>query len=212
MNTREKVGLTLFWVGIAYMVGVGWLAGWSFGSTFRGVSLAEVNQTVWALDRPLFWLWVFSIPVGSIFAGAGILLHGGSKGSRVWMFAVGVILVLALMQFLPTSTHYPPVFGIVGGLILALFLLTLWFWAKRRTSLEGPAGTAADLRLTGYVWFIIAMWYLCGALGARYLNALGELDTGSPVPIILYLAFGWLFFFLAQYMEAKSVSEGRGTV
>jgi hypothetical protein len=212
MNTKEKVGLTLFWIGLAYMVGVGWFAGWSFASAFRGVSLAEVNQTVWALDRPLFWLWAFSVPLGSILAGAGILMRGGSMGSRIWMFAVGMVLVLALMRFVPVGTHYPPVFGIFGGLILGLFILTVWFWAKRRTSLDGPAGMAADFRLVGYVWFIIAMWYLCGALGARYLNALGELDTGSPVPIILYLAFGWLFLFLAQYTEAKSVGEGRGAV
>ena len=121
-------------------------------------------------------------------------------------FGIGMVLALTLIQFTPTGTHRPPVFGVLGGVILALFLLMLWFWAKRRAHLEGTAKTVADLRVTGYVWLIIAMWYLCGTLGAPYLSAVTELDLGSPVPIILYLVLAWVFLFLAQYKEAKAMT------
>jgi hypothetical protein len=94
---------------------------------------------------------------------------------------------------------------VVGGVILALFILTVWFWAKSRAKLEGAARRAADLRLTGYVWLIISMWYLCGVVGARYLTGLEQLNPGSPVPTIVYLALAWLFLCLAQYTEAKPV-------
>ncbi|UCC71941.1 MAG: hypothetical protein JSV86_16460 [Gemmatimonadota bacterium] len=207
MISKREIGIILLWVGIVYMVVMGWLASWWFAATFRDVTLAQVAETAWALNRPLFWLWVLSVPLGSVVAGVGILLRVGSKGSHIWSFGVGMVLVLALIQLVPTGTHRPPVFGVVGGLILALFLLTVWFWARSRANLEGPAKTAADLRLTGYVWLIIAMWYLCGTLAARYLSAFGELAQGSPVPVLLYLALGWLFLFLAQYTEAKSVSR-----
>jgi hypothetical protein len=207
MISKRAVGLTLFWIGIAYMVGMGWLASWWFTDTFRTLTLEEISETAWALDKPLFWLWAFSVPAGSILAGVGILLRVGSKGTHIWSFGIGMVLALTLIQFAPTGTHRPPVFGVLGGLILALFLLMLWFWAKRRANLEGAAKTIADLRLTGYVWLIIAMWYLCGTLGAPYLSAFAELAAGSsPVPVILYLVLAWLFLFLAQYREAKAMT------
>ncbi len=210
MISKRAVGLTLFWIGFAYMVGMGWLASWWFTDTFRTLTLAEISETAWALNRPLFWVWAFSVPLGSILAAIGILLRGGSKGSHICLFGIGMVLALLLIQLAPTGTHRPPVFGVVGGLILALFLLTVWFWAKSRAKLEGSARTVADLRLTGYVWLIIAMWYLCGRLGADYLSAFAEVGSGSPVPVILYLAIGWLFLFLAQYTETKSVAAGQG--
>jgi hypothetical protein len=206
MISKREVGLTLFWMGFAYMVGMGWLAGWWVTDTARTSTLEEISLTAWAFDRPLFWLWAFSVPAGSILAGIGILLRGGSKRTHTWIFGIGMVLALTLIQFAPTGTHRPPLFGVLGGLILALFLLMLWFWAKRRAHLEGVAKTVADLRLTGYVWLIIAMWYLCGTLGAPYLSAVAELDLGSPVPIILYLVLAWLFLFLAQYKEAKAMT------
>ncbi|KPK79204.1 MAG: hypothetical protein AMS25_13515 [Gemmatimonas sp. SM23_52] len=205
MFAKKNVGLIVLWIGIVYMALMGWLASWWFAATFRDLTLAEISETAWALNRPLFWLWAYSVPLGSILAGLGLLLRAGSKPSHLWYFGIGMVLALVLIQFLPTGTHHPPVFGVVGGLILAFFLLTVWFWAKNRAHLQGPAKRAADLRLAGYVWLIIAMWYLCGRLGAGYLSAFGELDLGSPVPVILYLALGWLFLFLAQYTEAKPV-------
>jgi hypothetical protein len=205
MLTRKNVGLALLWIGIVYMVVMGWLASWWFAATFRDLTLVEIRETAWALNRPLFWLWAFSVPLGSILAGLGLLLRAGSEASYIWSFVMVMVVALGLTPFVPTETHHPPVFGVVGGVILALFILTVWFWAKSRASLEGPAKRAADLRLTGYVWLIISMWYLCGTVGAPYLTGLKQLDPGSPVPVIVYLALAWLFLFLAQYTEAKSV-------
>lgn len=209
MLTKKEVGLIVLWIGFVYMVLMGWLASWWFAATFRDLTLAEIGETAWALNRPLFWLWALSVPLGSIVAGVGLLLRTGSKGTHIWVFGIGMVVALLLIQFVPTGTHHPPAFGVIGGLILALFILSVCFWAKSRPNLEGPAKRAADLRLTGYVWLIIAMWYLCGTLGAPYLRGLAELDPGSPVPVIVYLALAWLFLFLAQYTEAKSVGASR---
>jgi hypothetical protein len=93
---------------------------------------------------------------------------------------------------------------VAGGLILAFFLAILWFWAKRRATLEGPAKTAADLELTGYVFLLIAMWYLCGDLSRPYQKALSSLPLQSPVSTIVYLVLGWLFLLLSQYKTAQA--------
>jgi hypothetical protein len=89
MNAKRNVGIAMLSLGIAYMVVIGWLAGWSFAATFRSQTLAEVNETVWTLSGPLFWSWVFSVPMGAVISGVGLLLFVGAKRSHIWIFGVG---------------------------------------------------------------------------------------------------------------------------
>jgi hypothetical protein len=204
MNTKKKVGLTIFWLGAVYMVGVGWLGGWSFGSTYRNHSLAEINATAWALSSPLFWIWAFSVPVGSVLAGLGLLLYSESRRSHIWVFVVGMFSAMALIELMRGSTHHPPIYGVVGGLILACFLLILWFWAKKRPILSGRAKMAANLQLVGYVFMFLAMWNICGTLGALFYEALSSNETQTPISVILYLGLGWIFLFLSHYVDSKT--------
>jgi hypothetical protein len=104
------------------------------------------------------------------------------------------------------------VFGIGGVLVMALFLITIWFWAKRRPLLEGSARTAADFQLAGYVFFLVAMWFLCGLLGPpNYLlntdkvQQFGSLQNAQAeaVKILIYFILGWLFLFLSHYKLRK---------
>ena len=201
MSVRRRVGFATLWLGIAYMVVIGWVASWSFGATFRNQTLAEVNETVWSMTSPLFWSWVFSVPAGALIAGVGLLLVVNAKASHVWVFGVGMLVALSMIWQLGGTAHFPPLYGVVGGLILGSFLLILWLWAKKRTALEGRAGTAADLQLTGYVFLIIAMWQACGMAGQRFYQALSSVDPMSPISLILYLGLGWLFLLLSHYVD-----------
>ena len=204
MNARRNIGIVMLWLGIAYMVVMGWLAGWSFAATFRSQTLAEVSETAWTLSGPLFWSWAFSVPLGAVIAGTGLLLFVGAKRSHVWAFGVGMLVVLSVIGLLRGVQHFPPVYGIVGGLILGFFLLILWFWAMKRPTLVGRAGTAADLQLAGYVFLVIAMWQACGMAGQRFYQALSTVDPISPISLILYAGLGWLFLFLSHYVESRS--------
>ena len=201
MSVRRNVGIAMLWLGVVYMVVIGWVASWSFATTFRSQTLAEVNETVWALNGPLFWSWVFSVPAGALIAGVGLLLFVNAKASHVWAFGVGMLAALSVIGQLGGAPHFPPVFGVVGGLILGCFLLILWLWAKKRSTLEGRSGTAADLQLTGYVFLIIAMWQACGMAGQRFYHALSSVDPMSPISLILYLGLGWLFLLLNHYVD-----------
>ena len=201
MSVKRRVGFVTLWLGIAYMVVIGWVASWSFAATFRSQTFAEVNETVWAMNGPLFWSWVFSVPAGALIAGVGLLLVVNAKASHVWAFGVGMLVALSVIGLLRGGPHIPQVFGVVGGLILGCFLLILWLWAKKRTTLEGRAGTAADVQLAGYVFLIIAMWQACGLAGQRFYQALSSVDPMSPISLILYLGLGWLFLLLSHYMD-----------
>ena len=203
MNTKKKIGLAIFWLSVVYMVGVGWFGGWSFASTYRDLSLEETDSTVWALSSALFWIWAFSVPVGSVLAGLGLLLYSDSRRSEIWAFAAGMFASMALVEFMRGSTHHPPVYGVVGGLILVCFLLILWFWAKKQSNLSGRARMAANLQLVGYVFMLLAAWNICGTLGALFYKALSSNETQTPISIILYFGLGWIFLLSSHYLESK---------
>jgi len=207
-STQEtkRVGLIIFWIGAAYMIGMSFIASWSVGPALRNLSLDQVNKTIWAMNSPLFWAWAFSVPLGSILAGIGILLHARSKGSHIWLFGIGVFAVLVVANSLRFA-HFPPLFGIGGGLILAFFLAMLWLWARKHATLEGAAKTAANFQLVGYVFLLIAMWFLCGILSMPFMKSLSDLPPSSPVAIMVYLVLGWLFLFLSHWKSAQATGK-----
>ncbi len=185
------------------MVVMSFVASWLITPALRNLSPAQYNETIWSWDGALFWIWAFAIPLGSILVGIGILLYVRAKSSLIWLFGIGILLILGIAEQLLPSTHFPPVFGIGGGLILGFFLAILWFWAKKYKVLEGAAKTAAYFQLVGYAFLLIAMWFLCGTLGAPFLTVLEEEPPSSPVSIIVYLVLGWLFLFLSHYKSRK---------
>jgi len=211
MRTK-KTGLVVFWIGAGLMGGMGLVASFWARAAYRNLTLAQVNETAWAIGGPLLGLWASAVPLGAILAGIGVLLYVRAKGSHIWLFGIGVFAVLLAdiltkWRILPKPPHVPVLYGVAGGLILAFFLAILWFWAKRRATLDGPAKTAADLQLTGYVFLLIAMWYLCGDLSRPYHKALLELPLASPVSTIVYLVLGWLFLLLGHYRSAQAGRE-----
>lgn len=163
---------------------------------------------------PLLGLWASAVPIGAILAGVGMLSYVRAQRSRIWQFALGVFAVLLVdilskFRILLRPAHSPPLFGIGGGLILACFVATLWFWAKKRATLDGATRMAADLQLTGYVFLFAAMWYLCGDLSRPYQKALLDLPLRSPVSTIVYLVLGWLFLSFSHYGTARMMRESR---
>jgi len=141
-----------------------------------------------------------------------MLLYVRAKGSRIWLFGLGIFAVLLIdilikWHILPTPAHTPCLFGMGGALMVAFFLIILWLWAEKRLHLEGAEKTAADLQLAGYVFLIIAMWYLCGELARPYQTALLELPHNSPISSIVYLVLGWLFFLLSHYKSAQALPK-----
>ena len=211
MKTR-RTGLIIFWIFVLYMVGMGFVASWLVVPTYRNLAPSQISETIWVGNTIVRLLWAFSAPVGAVLACVGLLIYNRVKGTRIWLFGVGVPLILTGIGFLPILGYYPRVFGIGGGLILALFLIIVWFWTKRFLLLEGSARTAAGFQLAGYVFFLVAMWYLCGLLGppVYLLNTDKVQQFGSlrsahaeAVKILIYFILGWLSLFLSHYKLRK---------
>jgi hypothetical protein len=208
----NRVGLIVFWTFVVYLVGISCVASWWVVPIFRNLAPDQISETVWGGSNLVRRLWSFSVPVGSVLACVGLLIYSRSKWTHIVLFGIGATLLLSGVGFMPISGYYPPVFGIGGVLVMVLFLITVLFWAKRRPLLEGSAGTAADFQLVGYVFFLVAMWYLCGLLGPpNYLlntDKVQQFDTlqnaqAEALKILIYFIFGWLFLFLSHYKSRK---------
>ena len=153
----KRTGLTIFLIGAMYVI-MGSVSGWWVHITYSNLPPAQINDTVWASGSRIFVLWSLSIPIGSILATLGIALYAQIKGPRMWTYITGAILVVLWLYFWKTFNVqlYPPMFGVLGGLITVFFLAILWYWAKKRAMLEGPEKTAADFQLISYVFFLHA--------------------------------------------------------
>ena len=202
--TKQKVGLVIFWIGVIWAILWGVIGSISVSSAMNSLTTDELNQTMWALTGPLMMLWgVFGATLGALVTGIGLLLYSGAKGSTVWKFGIGILLVLIVGTQLGRLGHFPPLFGIGGTLILLFFIGILWLWAKERIALKGSSTTAADLKLVGYVFMLIGVWFVCGIASQPFLKALEGVAPSSPVHVLIFLVLGWLFLFLGHYKSRK---------
>ena len=201
--TKKKVGLILFFIAVIWEILWG-LIDWIFVSlAIRTLTMDELNQTIWRHPGPLFLLWGFYVPLGTLIAGIGMLLYSGAKGSSIWKYVLGIVLAMLIYPAVWHLAHIPPLFGVGGTLILLFFMGILWLWAKERIAMKDLPTIAADLRLVGYVFMLIAAWAICGDLGQPFLKAYEGAPPKSPLYVMIVLVLGWFFLFLSHYKSRK---------
>jgi hypothetical protein len=158
---KQKVGLVLFWTGIVWTVAWEIVAVVKILPLMHSLTLDEFNQTIWAFTGPLMGLRGLSMPLGAIIAGSGILLYSSAKGSTIWKVGLGLFIVLIIsLVALGLNFYSAPLFGIGGSLIFLSFVGILWSLAKERIALKGSSTTALDFKLVGYVFMLMAAFYI----------------------------------------------------
>jgi len=201
--TKQKVGLVLFWIAVIWAFLWGVLASVFVDSAFNNLTMDEVNQTMWAFTGPWYLLWAFGVPLGALVAGIGILLYSSAKGSSIWKCGIGIFLGIIIGMVSGFLGHIPALFGIGGTLILLFFIGILWLWAKERMALKDAPTTAADLKLIGYMFMLIAAWFICGIASQPFLKAFEGEAPATPIHVMIFLVLGWLFLFLSHYKSRK---------
>jgi hypothetical protein len=199
---KQKIGLILFWIGVIWAILGGVVGGIFASSVMNSLTMAELNQTIWAMDGPLLALYGLSPILGTLVAGIGVLLYSGAKGSTVWAFGIGVVVAVVLAVMVTEMGYFPPLFGIGGALILLFFFGILWMWAKERMALGGLS-TAVNFRLIGYVFMLIAAWFTCGIGSQPFLKSFEGEGPGNPMTAMIFFVLGWLFLFLSHYISRK---------
>ena len=201
---RKKIGLTLLGVGFLNVIIFSSLASVSLLDTLRTHSLEEVQNTIWAMDRPLFILWAFSVPLGALLGITGAFIYAGIQKIYIGLTGIGFIAIVLPMTIFFTKYYSAPLFGIGGSIILIFFFLLVWLWMRDYEALQNQDKTAAVFQLIGYLFFITASWFLCGEFAPLRLKAFLDRNPPSPIEIMVYLVLGWLFFFLSHYKSSKA--------
>jgi len=201
--TKQKAGLVLLWIGVMWAVLWGVIGTISANPFLNNLTWDELNQSIWAPTAPLMMIWGLSVPLGVILAGVGILIYSGAKGSTVWKFGIGILLAFFIAMSLQLMGHFPVLFGIGGALILLLFIGVLWLWTKERIALKHSFTTAADFKLVGYVFMLIATWLVCAIAPLPFMKAYEGYTPTSPIHIMIFFVLGWLFLFLGHYESLK---------
>jgi len=201
--TQRKVALALFWVGLLVAAAFAGVAGWELTRNLRTLTSEELRSTIWDFDGPLFMLWAFSVPLGSVLAGTGAFLYARTRPAFVWLTGVAVLGIVILMTMVWSRDYYSPLFGIGGVLILVFFFSIVWSWMKRYAALNSQEKTAGAFKLVGYLFWINATWFLCGETSKLHLKAFAGDPAPSPIEIMVFLVLGWFFVLLGEYKSMR---------
>ena len=204
--TKQKVGLTLFWIAVSWAVAWGVIGSILVTEAHRNLSMDELNQTMWAIGAPGFIIWgIFGVPVAALLALIGLLLNSGARASTEWKYGAGGLAALVFSVALGHIGHVPAALGFGGALILLCFFGILWFRAKERKSLNDASSSAADLKMFGYVFLLIGTWFTCGLASQPYMKAIETESPYSPLLIMVTFVLGWLFVFLGHYKARRLI-------
>ena len=202
-SKAKRVALVLFWAGLLVAAAFAGIAGWELTRNLRTLSREELGATIWDLNSPLFMLWAFSVPLGSVLAGTGAFVYARTKPAFAWLTGIAVLALVIAMTVIWSREYYPPLFGIGGVLILVCFFSIVWLWMKKYAALGSQAKTAGAFKLIGYLFWMNATWFLCGETGKLHLKAFTGDPAPSPIEIMVFLVLGWFFVLLGEYRSVR---------
>jgi len=205
MNLASKIMLLMAFVITLFL----FFIGESLQPELKQLGLtAYLQQSNWQGTLFIFG-FVFAFPVGLLLIVLAGLLNGEAKGKYYFVLIHVVLLGAVLVSIWPfvvgreNSASY---FGYSGGLLLVLIFAVGWFWAQQRRSCEPSHRKVVDLKGTGYFFFALATWNICGVAGmpgyALYPERSLAVDAypfiiGQVKVVMLYLVLAWLSLLLS---------------
>lgn len=206
-STSQKIGLVVFTIGGAYMLGLGWLYSWWM--------VPAANQIGSDAYSGLFGsVWALSVPLGAFIVAIGAALIARVERRVFWLLILLVVLSIVWKMVGTSSQMIPALFGVGGGLITLFFIGSTWLWARTRPTLSGAGKTGSDLRMVGFIFFVVAAWNLCGIFGMANYVLRPELAAKFSVPIgstidsasyvLVLLVLGWGFTYLGQLVSHRA--------
>ncbi len=213
---KRRAGFAVGLLGVCFLVFylvVRLLYMQQLDAAIAGARVQSLGDLMDNLSGPiLVWAaWGYSFRLGMLLAIIGGALFAGMGKWELWLLAAGGTAYLASC-YLPFVDYSPRYYGVLGTVILVLFLSLVWDWTRRRPTLSGSARVASELRMIGWYLLVAATWTLCGIFGivTHALHPQIMLDRGlQPAAVMLTshvmaeLALGWLFLAIAWRKEPR---------
>lgn len=200
---RQKIALSLFWIGVVVAVTFAGIIGRSLIFNLRTLTMEELNSTIWEEGGLIYILWALSVTLGSILAGIGAFTYVKAKPIFSWFTGIGILGVVIVMVMFLTRVYNPVLFGIGGSVILLSFFSIVWVWMKKYAVLNAQEKVAGSYKLIGYIFWINASWFICGETAKLHLKAFEGSVVPSPIEIMVFLVLGWLFVLAGEYKSKQ---------
>ena len=214
---RSYLGVALMLAALAWAVVWGVGVGTAFVNPgLRSMTMTELQQTPWAPPGVPFAMWAFAVPLAAVLGMVGALTRAGARARRVWALAVVSVVVLAVGMVGSHGYlgHFPPVFGVGGAVILLAFFRILFRWSDERRIADDADRLALDLRLSAYVFFMLAAWFVCGIASTPFFEALKDVPTtnpmhaaSSPIHIMIFFVAGWVSLLASHEVDRRPRTE-----
>lgn len=203
----QKLRWGIFTIGVVYMLGLGWLYSWRMVPAANQIGSAAYSNLL-----GFFWAW--SVPWGAFIVAIGAALVARVERRLIWLLFLLLILFTAWRVAGTTSRIIPALFGAGAGLITLFFIGLTWQWARIRPTLSAAGKTGSDLRMIGFIFFVVAAWDLCGIFGIANFVLRPELAAKFSVPISstinaahsvqILLVLGWGFNYFGQLVSSRA--------
>ena len=200
---RQKLALSLFWIGLLIAVAFAGFGTRSLMHNLRTLTMEELNVTIWADGGPLFILWALSVTLGSLLAGIGAFVYVKTKAAFSWLTAIGVLGAVFAMVMVWSRVYNSTLFGIGGTIILVSFFAIVWVWMKKYAALDIQEKIAGSFKLIGYLFWINASWFICGETAKMHFKAFEGTSVPSPIEVMVFLVLGWLFVLIGDYKSMR---------
>lgn len=109
---KQKLAFVLFWIGLLFAVTFAGIIGRSLYHNLRTLTYKELDATIWAIGDPLFMLWAFSVPLGSVLAGIGAFAYAKIKPAFSWLTGIEVLGTVLVMTQIWSRVYNSMLFGV----------------------------------------------------------------------------------------------------
>ncbi len=212
----KKTGIVIIVISFLYLILVSWLASWWYVPDYRTLGPEFLSGSSWYTSLAFNIIWSVSLPLGAILIVLGFALYIRIERNRVLFYIITSLIILFWLGMWYVSSITSILFGIGGGIIIICFSFSVWNWAKKRPRLNKINRLASDIRLFGYLFFVISAWYLCGLLGTPMFGLRPEImlmfktQYGAytlAAKIMICLIAGWILIAVSHYIETTSNKE-----
>jgi len=177
--------------------------------------MGYIKQHQWK-GGVLIFSFSFSFSLGLLLVVMARLFNGG-KHYRYYVAVIIVFLMSSLLiviwPFVVGADNSARYFGFGGGLLLVMIFSVGWFWARLRATCQPSHRKIIDLRGLSYLFFALATWNMCGAVGmpgyALYPERSLEVNAypfiiGQVKVVMLYFVLAWLSLLLSYILKQRS--------
>ena len=207
---KKFTGMVMLIAGLVFMV-LALVALVIMAEPVKKMGMEAYLEQAGLIGRFEHFFYIAGFEAGIVLFMAGSLVHSLARNIRIFWSGIAGVLVFAGIFILPLlfGQEHTPIFFMVGEILLVVVtVLVVWFWSRERTLIDLRYRGPADLKMTGYLFLILATWNFCRLGGMPFFSLypdkmmIFQTLPGAIVHtrlLLVYFILGWFFVGLGYY-------------